>query len=181
MSHPHDIDPAKRQELIADCDRCAGLCCVVPTFAESGDFAYDKEAGVPCRHLQGDFRCDIHSRLREEGFRGCVVFDCHGAGQKVVQHTFGGRDWQGEPNLAPQMFATFRAMRPLHELLMYLSEALKLEAAAELFPELRARFDEIDDITHLDDESLMDVDVPRLKEEVHELLLRVGELVRSTS
>nr|BFE68040.1 hypothetical protein GCM10020092_013410 [Actinoplanes digitatis] len=65
-------------ELRADCGRCAGLCCVAPAFARSADFAIDKPAGRPCPNLAEDFRCGIHERLPEKGFRGCVVFDCFG-------------------------------------------------------------------------------------------------------
>src|SRR5690606_37914114 len=75
--------------LTADCSRCAGLCCVALPFAASADFAVDKAAGTPCGHLQPDFRCGIHDGLREAGYPGCTVFDCFGAGQRVVQVTFG--------------------------------------------------------------------------------------------
>ena len=51
---PHDLGlAAARRDLTADCSRCAGLCCVLPAFAASADFAVDKPAGTPCRHLRG--------------------------------------------------------------------------------------------------------------------------------
>jgi len=34
-------------------------------------------------------RCGTHDALREQGFPGCDVFDCFGAGQHVVQVAFG--------------------------------------------------------------------------------------------
>ena len=119
-------------ELRADCSRCAGLCCVAPAFEKSSDFAITKPAGRPCPHLAGDFRCGIHDRLEERGFHGCRVFDCFGAGQRVTQETFGGRDWRSEPAIAGPMFAALPIMRQLHELLWYVSEALKLPEAARL-------------------------------------------------
>ncbi|HZC25622.1 MAG TPA: GAF domain-containing SpoIIE family protein phosphatase, partial [Actinopolymorphaceae bacterium] len=45
-------------DLRADCSRCAGLCCVAPSFSASADFAIDKAAGRACPHLRTDFRCD---------------------------------------------------------------------------------------------------------------------------
>ena len=36
-----------RALLHADCARCAALCCVLPPFAASADFAIDKPAGRP--------------------------------------------------------------------------------------------------------------------------------------
>ena len=111
-------------ELHADCGRCAALCCTAPAFAASADFALDKPAGRPCPHLGERFRCGIHSRLRASGFRGCAVYDCFGAGQRVTQETFGGRDWRQAPGDAARMFAVFGVMRQLHELLWYLGEAV---------------------------------------------------------
>ena len=104
--------PARRRlELRADCERCAGLCCVAPAFSASADFAIDKAAGQPCPNLEAGFRCSIHDRLRPAGFGGCAAFDCLGAGQKVVQGTFRGRDWRLQPDLAGPMFAAFAVMR----------------------------------------------------------------------
>ncbi|HJX43921.1 MAG TPA: pentapeptide repeat-containing protein, partial [Geodermatophilus sp.] len=109
----------RRRELRADCSACAGLCCVLPAFAASADFAVDKPAGRPCLHLTGlqvgDARCGIHADLRQRGFPGCTVFDCFGAGQQTVQVTFagGGRDWHTDH----EVFAAFRVQRLLHELL----------------------------------------------------------------
>ena len=37
------------------------------------------------------------------------MFDCFGAGQQVVQVTFGGADWRTAPELAGVMFAVLPA------------------------------------------------------------------------
>jgi hypothetical protein len=77
--------------LRADCERCFGLCCVALPFADSVDFAIHKNAGQPCPNLRSDFRCGVHTRLRPLGFRGCTVYDCYGAGQKVRKSPSGAR------------------------------------------------------------------------------------------
>ncbi|MEP6561363.1 MAG: pentapeptide repeat-containing protein, partial [Nakamurella sp.] len=115
-----------RVNLLADCANCFGLCCVALPFAASADFAINKAAGHPCPNLRTDFRCGIHNSLRQNGFPGCTVFDCFGAGQQVAQVTFGGRDWRQAPDTAEQMFEVFTVMRGLHELLWYLTEAAQL-------------------------------------------------------
>ncbi len=132
MRPPDGADP--RLSLRADCAQCAGLCCVAPGFARSADFAIDKPAGQACPNLAADdFGCTIHSDLRKRGFPGCVVFDCFGAGQQVVQEVFAGREWRTDPALATSMFAVFAVMRQLKELLWYLAESL-----AKLPPDLEA-------------------------------------------
>ncbi|MEV5509902.1 pentapeptide repeat-containing protein [Streptomyces orinoci] len=167
-----------RPDLRADCGNCFGLCCVALPFAASADFAVNKDAGTPCANLKADFSCGIHARLRQSGFSGCTVFDCFGAGQKVSQLTFGGRDWRREPGGARQMFEVFPVMRQLHELLWYVSEALTLPAARPVHTELRRARTEIDGLTRGSADSLTGLDVPALRARVNTLLLRTSELVR---
>src|SRR6185312_6958610 len=163
-------------DLRADCARCFALCCVAPTFAVSVDFAINKKAGKPCPNLQPDFRCGIHTQLRQQGFRGCTVYDCFGAGQKVSQLTFGGQDWRQNPRIAKQMFGVFPIMRDLHELLRYLTEALALQAAHPLSAELRSALTKTECLTHDSPETLLELDMVAYRQEVNALLLRASEL-----
>ena len=124
-----------RHDLRADCARCAALCCVVPALVASADFALDKPAGTPCPNLRPDHRCGIHAHLRERGFPGCTVFDCFGAGQHVVQVTFGGR---ADP-AAAGVAAAFAVVRQLLELRWYLAEAGTLVPPGPLRDAVRHR------------------------------------------
>ncbi|GAA2135167.1 pentapeptide repeat-containing protein [Kitasatospora kazusensis] len=178
MSENHNrAEPA--DSLRADCGSCFGLCCVVPAFAKSSDFAVNKPAGQACANLKADFRCGIHTRLREKGFRGCTVYDCFGAGQKVSQVTFAGQDWRQEPKSARQMFAVFPVVRDLQELLSYLTEALALPAAAEVHAELRTLLAETERLSLSSAEDLLALDVPAHRSTVNGLLLRASELARA--
>ena len=168
----------ERAHLRADCSRCAGLCCVAPAFAASADFAIDKPAGTPCRHLHADFRCGIHASLRERGFPGCTVFDCFGAGQQITQSTFGGRSWRESPELARSQFALLPVMRQLHEMLWYLTEALGLPAAASAHAEVAGRRAQIEALTRLPAGELADLDVAAERTRVGDLLGRVSDLAR---
>ncbi len=145
------IGPA---ELRADCSRCVGLCCVAPAFAASADFAIDKPAGRPCPNLRPDFHCGIHTALRDRGFPGCTVFDCFGAGQRVTQVTFEGRDWRDDQPTAQAMFDTFAVVRPLHELLWHLTEALTMELPAPLRAALTEALADTDQLAGGDPESV---------------------------
>lgn len=169
----------RRLGLRADCGSCVGLCCVALPFAASADFAMDKRAGEPCHNLQSDFGCVIHATLRQQGFPGCTVYDCFGAGQKVSQVTFDAQDWRRAPHTAQQMFDVFPIMRALHELLWYLSEALALQPARPLHAELRRAFDETEGLTHGSPDSLVRLDVSVHRQGVDVLLQRASELVRA--
>ncbi|MFD5779321.1 pentapeptide repeat-containing protein [Streptomyces sp. NPDC126933] len=168
-----------RGDLRADCANCFGLCCVALTFSVSADFPVDKDAGEPCRHLRTDFRCGIHRTLRPQGFQGCTVYDCFGAGQKVSQITFGGKDWRQAPETAERMFAVLPVMRQLQELLRYLTEALSLEPARPLHGEIRHALDETERLTRTDPDTLLALDVAAHRGGVNTLLLRTSELTRA--
>ncbi len=112
--------------LRADGARCAALCCVGLAFDRSALFAFDKPAGVACRHLGSGHHCGIHEHLADSGFAGCAHYDCLGAGQRVTQDLFGGRSWRDDPAWARQMLQAFRLMRRVHELLLLLRTAAKL-------------------------------------------------------
>jgi uncharacterized protein YjbI with pentapeptide repeats len=171
--------PDRRASLRADCERCFGLCCVVPAFSASADFAIDKAAGQACPNLQSHFRCGIHRDLRERGFAGCTVFDCFGAGQKVAQVTFGGQDWRGTPRIAARMFAVVPIMRQLHELLWYLTEALTLPPAAQIHGDLSLARDETERLSQIGPDALVELDISVHRRDVADLLLRASELVRA--
>lgn len=177
--HGTPVPDGHRLSLRADCERCFGLCCAAPAFQASADFAIDKDAGQACPHLRSDFRCGIHDRLRQQGFPGCTVYDCFGAGQKVAQVTFGGRDWRRTPQIAEPMFHVFTIMRQLHELLWYLAEALTLHPARPLHAELSRAIEETERLTHDSPDALVELDVSAHRQDITTLLLRTSELVRA--
>ena len=168
--------------LRADCGHCFGLCCVALSFRASADFAIDKNAGEPCPNLGRDFRCGIHTRLRGDGFKGCTVYDCLGAGQRVAQVTFGGRSWREAPETAGQMFAVFGVMRQLHELLWYLTLALPMVPVGPLHDELGRAIEETDELARQDAVGLSELGdrgVAAYRDRISSMLSRVSELVRT--
>ncbi len=169
----------RRVELRADCSRCAGLCCVALPFARSADFAIDKPAGMPCRHLRDDDRCGIHDRLGPEGFPGCEVFDCFGAGQQVVQVTFGGRSWRDGDDVAGPMFAAFAILRAVHEMRWLLADAATRELGDDLRRSVAAAAERLAAVSGESTERLAALDVDVLRREVGDLLGQVSAAVRN--
>jgi hypothetical protein len=147
--------------LEADCASCAGLCCVVPAFVKSSDFAITKPAGRACPHLSDQFLCGIHEKLDENGFHGCVVFDCFGAGQRITQEN---------PS------ADLSVMRQLHELMWLLTEALKLDAARAVHQQMRDALAEVD---HLAGGKPAAAQADAQRQKVNPLLLKASHLARA--
>ena len=167
--------------LRADCSRCAALCCVVPGFARSSDFAIDKPPVTPCPHLQFDHRCGIHASLRDLGFAGCTVYDCFGAGQRVTQDTFGGSSWREDPDLLAPMAEVFPQVRLLHEVLRYLVEARELPGTGPLRDGIDAAIAETDALAALPYADLAHVDAESHRAAMAPLLLRASELAREVA
>lgn len=168
-----------RAALRADCANCFALCCAVPAFAASADFAAGKAAGRACPNLREDFRCGIHDGLRRRGFRGCAVYDCFGAGQRVCQVTFGGASWRRDRDTARRMFAVFPVMRDLHELLWYLAEAMTLPPARPLREELARAYERTERLTRAPADVLAGADTGAHRREANAVLVRASELVRA--
>lgn len=162
----------------ADCEKCFGLCCVALPYAKSADFAFNKDGGTPCHNLNADYRCDIHKNLRNNGLRGCTVYDCFGAGQKISQVTYKGKSWRDDPAIAEEMFSIFPIMQQLHEMLYYLNEALSLEETQPIYTELQEAIAKTEQLTDQDPKSLIDLHVPTHRALVNNLLLQTSELVR---
>jgi Pentapeptide repeats (8 copies) len=165
-------------DLRADCANCFALCCVALHFNASADFAFDKPAGTPCRHLAADLRCGVHADLRARGFNGCAVYDCQGAGQKVSQVTFGGRDWRDHPDTATRLLDVYPVVRQLHEILAYLVEARQLAEAPAVRTEAEELIERVNGLTYLGADELPLVDVAAERRRAGELLARVSADVR---
>ena len=168
------LDPS----LTADCGRCAALCCVALPLVRSRDFAFDKPAGVPCRHLDDRFSCRIHAGLAEAGMPGCTVFDCFGAGQRVVQTTYGGRQWRSDPDLAQEQFAVLRVMRAIQEarfLIGWTADLPDMDAWQVELHELDARLETLAGGSPV---QLLAADVDAVRREVGRLLREVSRQLR---
>lgn len=183
-AHGH-VTPGDRRQLLgsdqlsADCANCVGLCCVALAFAKSADFAFEKDAGEECVNLQHDFRCGIHPQLRERGFKGCTVFDCFGAGQKVTQATFNGQSWRDDTDVRRSMFAVFPIMRQLHEMLWYLTDAAARPQAQSIRQQVATTYEQTLQLTEKAPAGLLAIDVDEHRGAVNQVLARVSKLVRA--
>jgi len=119
---------------------------VAPAFDRSEEFAIDKPACVACPNLDAGDRCRLHDRLEKAGFHGCVIYDCLGAGQRVVQELFAGRSWREDPDLLPEMWRALTALRGVHELILLLGAASKAPLSADERRTLEALQAELDPV-----------------------------------
>lgn len=168
-----------REELKVDCEKCFGLCCIALYFSASEGFPTNKDAGKPCINLESGFTCSVHKKLRSKGLKGCTAYDCFGAGQKVAQVTFNGYNWKRFPEYANRMFEAFLIMKQLHEMLWYLAQALLLQTDYNIKEKISSLIDEIEDLTFLDIDSILALDIVVHRTKVNIFLKDTSEMVRT--
>ena len=164
--------------LKSDCKNCFGLCCVALPYGKSADFPYNKDGGEPCRNLLSNNRCKIHNELRDKGFRGCVSYECFGAGQHVSQNIYDGRDWRSDSEVSKEMFTVFPLIQQLHEMLWYLNQALSLKEAQSIYSSLQNVYDETVELTLKSPEEILQLDIPVHRSKVNMLLIETSEMYR---
>ncbi len=167
---------ASSHSLRSDCSNCAALCCVTFEFEVSDDFAIGKPAETACPNLDDCGQCKVHDKLEDLGFRGCAVFECHGAGQRVTQEMFGARSWQNDPSLIQPMAVRFRQVRRLHELLMLLEAASTLSLPKAEETQRRSWAEQVDVMVmnHAPDQAIEEV-----REGVHRFLRSLQQHIGS--
>ncbi len=164
-------------DLTADCSRCDALCCVAMAFDEGEMFGFDKPAGSPCKHLKGK-RCGIYPVLEDEGFKGCLQYDCLGAGQRVVQEMFKGRSWRDDQDTANDLFEAFRIMRLIHQWLELMEAAVDLPLNADQEEALEALYARLQLPEDYDLDTLIALERSGIGREVQSYFRSLADVVR---
>lgn len=159
-----------RADLRADCSACDALCCVVLPFTRSADFPESKPAGVPCRNLRDDDRCSIHGRLRPQGWVGCTVYDCFGAGQQISAHS---SHWRDDERAAVVAREALPVLHQLHEMLWYLRDPAI--AASRHREQAAALVEEVTALARQDPDALAGLAVQQVRTRVAMLLRAVSD------
>lgn len=167
-----------KMELRAQCDKCFGFCCAALYFSAAEGFPVDKEAGKPCINLMEDYKCKVHSELRKKGLKGCTAYDCFGAGQKVAEIIYKGRDWRVNPEIKDEMFNVFLIVRQLQEMLWYLNDAIKVQEDLKVKEKIMELVKETETLTILEPSELKKVDLILHRHKVNQFLAETSELVR---
>lgn len=128
MIYEKGIDLSIFEPYKINCESCTGLCCVALFFSKSDGFPKDKKAGIACKNLQPDYKCKLYSQLSKHGLKGCMAYDCFGAGQYITRYIKGFPNWRTiSPKEAEQIFNSFLVVMRVHQTLWYLSQCLILQ------------------------------------------------------
>lgn len=168
------------RSLKIDCRKCSGLCCTALYFSKSEGFPNDKPAGKPCTNLMSDFSCAVHKKLMQYNLKGCMAFDCLGAGQKVTSDIYGGVSWKQRPEAASEIFQVFLAVWQLHQMVWYLAEAAAVIPAEKLAEDIDALITEYKNMTALPPDQILQIDIEEYRTRVNLILKKAGELTANS-
>lgn len=167
-----------RDKLKIDCNACSGLCCVALYCSKTDGFPANKEAGTPCRHLESNYRCNIHSKLLEKNYKGCITYDCFGAGQKTTQ-LFEGVSWKENSKQKDNIFDIFLILFQLHQMLWYLIEASTLTSDKELLIRIEILITEYERMLLQSMKDLVKLDLKGYRNRVNAVLKQICNTISS--
>lgn len=160
------------------CEKCCGLCCVALYFSKIGGFPEDKNSGIACKNLQNDYKCKIHSKLSANGLKGCMAYDCFGAGQQITRLLSKKPKWRtisAEDN--DMIFKAFMTVMQLHHTLWYLTEATILHLPKAEKELLELLLIEGKELTEQPIEVLQNLDIIPFREKANKFLKGICQAV----
>lgn len=167
------------EKMKADCSKCSGLCCTALFFSKSDGFPEDKADGKPCVNLTNQYKCKIHRELEKKGMRGCIGYDCFGAGQYVTQVIYQGKTWREIPSQAKEIFRVFVIVFRLHQMRYFLFETMRLIPAKELMDNIQNMIIKNEEMCNEKPENIVKVDIETYQNEVNYLLKQVCSLLNT--
>ena len=168
------------EQMKSDCSRCSALCCTALFFSKSDGFPKDKVSGQPCTNLTEDYRCKIHSQLEKQNMRGCIGYDCFGAGQQVTQVIYQGQTWNDIPDRSTEIFDVFLIVFQLYQIRYYLTEATSLISAQPLKEALQCLIDENIKMCHYCPNSILSLDLEQYRQRANYVLKQVCKLLQQS-
>lgn len=174
----YTIDELYSKELKCHCENCFGLCCTALFFSACDGFPQNKDAGKPCINLKQDFTCSIHNTLFKKRLKGCISYECFGAGQKIAQKTFNKISWRKDPQSASKMFDTFLIIRQIHEMLLYLVQSYTLEKNNKIKSKIESLIDDTIKVSLWDVDKLLNLDLESYRDKVNVYLKTTSETIR---
>lgn len=111
-------------------------------------FPENKKAGKPCKKLQDNYRCKIHYELEKCNMKGCIGYDCFGAGQHVTQYIYKGETWQTSKEHSKEIFNVFVIVFRLYQIRYFLEESKIIIPAKELWTDIQNLINENEILLH---------------------------------
>lgn len=173
----HEENKGRFEQFKADCSKCSGLCCTALFFSKIDGFPENKKAGKPCIKLQNDYYCKIYLELEKHNMKGCIGYDCFGAGQHVTQVIYKGETWQTLPDQSEEIFHVFLIIFQLFQIRYFLEESKIIIPAKELWSDIQKMINENKALCNYTPESILNIDIESYRNKVNIILKKVRNFI----
>lgn len=131
-------------------------------------------------HLQKDFRCQIHNELEHRNLKGCIGYDCFGAGQHVTQTIYAKQTWQSMPQSTKEIFDVFVVVFQLYQMRYFLLESMIIDPAKSLKGNISELLEENVMICNSHPSAILSFDIEDYRRRVNILLKQVCRLLQES-
>lgn len=176
----HERNKKLWEPMKSDCSKCSGLCCTALFFSKIDGFPKDKSAGVPCINLLEDYKCKIHTQLEHLNMKGCIGYDCFGAGQQVTEIIYKGETWKELPKQLSEIFDVFTALFQMHQIRYFLTEASLLTFTGPFKKDIQNLTEENIQISNSSPRDILSADIEEYRRKVNGVLRKVCNLLQKT-
>lgn len=161
-----------------DCEKCCGLCCVALFFSKTDGFPENKGVGKVCKNLNQSYRCQIHAQLYQQGLKGCMAYDCFGAGQRTTQKLAQKPDWKTLSKKEAEIaFNSYLKILKIHQTLWYLTEALILRLSEQETEQIDLLLKEGTSLAEQPLEDIQTMNIEPFREKANKLLKYICESI----
>lgn len=105
--------------------------------------------------------------------KGCIGYDCFGAGQHVTQCIYEGETWQTSQEQSKEIFDVFVIIFQLYQIRYFLEESRIVIPAKELWSDIENLINENDVLCNSTIQSILDIDIEGYRNKVNVLLKQV--------
>ena len=116
-----------------------------------------------------------------ENMRGCLAYDCFGAGQKVTQYCYPDVTWKTHPEKANEIFKVFLIIFQLHQMEWYLLESLSLIKDKQLQAKIETLISENEQITYQYSDEILQFDIEKYRSKANQVLKKVSSIITTDS
>ncbi|WP_392486043.1 pentapeptide repeat-containing protein [Haloimpatiens sp. FM7315] len=173
----HENKRENLNQLKSDCSKCSGLCCVALFFSTIDGFPENKNAGNPCSKLQNNYRCKIHDELEKRNMKGCIGYDCFGAGQHVTQCIYKKETWQTLKEQSKEIFDVFIIIYQLYQIRYFLEEAKIVIPAKNLRNDIENLIDENKVLCNFTPDKIQHINIDNYRNKANLILKKVCDSI----
>lgn len=173
----HEKNKEKLELLKINCTECSGLCCTALFFSKMDGFPDNKKAGKPCINLQNNYSCKIHSELGNLNMKGCIGYDCLGAGQHVTKCIYRGETWKTSKEKSQEIFDVFVIVFQLYQIRYFLEESKIIIPAKELWNDIQSLIDENEAVCNSTPQHIIGTDIESYRNKANIILKQVCDSV----